>query len=370
MHPYNAPSRIFGLDLMRAAAIVMVLLAHALWLFPPTNHPLYDLITIAGFFGVEMFFVLSGFLIGRILYREFLGNDFTSRQVMSFLRRRWYRTLPNYYLILLVNIVLALALGYPVASSWRYFFFLQNFASPLLPFFPESWSLSVEEAAYLALPLVLLVAASFYKRTSYVFLATVLFVYALCIFAKIQYHHAAGATSMSDWNIGVKSVVIFRVDAILTGVLCAWSSLHFPVFWKRLRWIGLLSGIVGVGFLTFGVGALGWFINQQPFFWNVVYLPLTSLVFAGFLPALSHWKIGPPVAGRYITTVAILSYSMYLLHYSIVLQLIKHFLPEETSFNTLLAATAVYLIITFLLSALLYRYYEKPMTDLRDRTTT
>ena len=56
--------------------------------------------------GVEIFFVISGFLIGKIIYRIIQKDDFSFNDVREFWKRRWFRTLPNYYLVLLINILL------------------------------------------------------------------------------------------------------------------------------------------------------------------------------------------------------------------------------------------------------------------------
>jgi len=148
----NQNSRIFGLDLMRATAILMVVAGHCLWIYPQDDSLFHQLLQLFGFFGVEIFFVLSGFLIGKILYQLYLKEDFSLATVFYFLKRRWYRTLPNYYLVLLINIIIAGFIGYEMPQLWRYFFFLQNFKVSMLPFFTESWSLAVEEFAYVVLP--------------------------------------------------------------------------------------------------------------------------------------------------------------------------------------------------------------------------
>lgn len=368
-HP-NPPAvsdRIFGLDLMRASAIVMVLLAHGLWLFPESDRPIIQLLNLMGFFGVEMFFVLSGFLIGKILMRVFFQSDYGGKQVLHFLKRRWLRTLPSYYLILLVNIGIAAFIGYRIDGVWRYFFFLQNFAWPLMPFFPESWSLSVEETAYLVLPLSLLLISRLpSERKSGGFLGLILLLLGVGIAAKCGYHLHHGATSMAVWNLSLRSVVVFRIDAIFTGVLFGWVAVNYPRAWHFFRIPAAAVATVAVLFFVVGPGGLGLLIDRYPFFWNVIYLPLVSFSFAMFLPFLSQWKQGPGLIGRTVTFVAIISYAMYLLHYSVVLQLLKHYVAPATPIPMLLVFAGVYLMVTVVLSYLLYRYYEKPMTDLRD----
>src|SRR6478736_463243 len=94
--------RVFGLDLMRALAIIFVVMGHESMLEKAnTNFPWIRMLN-----GVELFFVLSGFLIGGILIKTFNSSDsFGIETIGDFWIRRWFRTLPNYYLVLVLNIV-------------------------------------------------------------------------------------------------------------------------------------------------------------------------------------------------------------------------------------------------------------------------
>ena len=364
----KSQNRIFGLDLMRAVAILLVLAGHCSWIFSESDAVFSPLLALSGFLGVEIFFVLSGFLIGRIIYRQFTESDFDRNAVLYFLKRRWFRTLPNYFLILMVNLIIAFFLNYKVDGLWQYFFFLQNFSAPMLPFFTESWSLSVEEFAYVILPLSLLGAFALSnaanRRTR--FLWVVLLLISIFLTTKIIYHANTANSTIDQWNLALKSVVIFRLDSIFIGVLAAWISVNFPGSWQRAAKILTVAGMAMIAFYTFGVGFLGLFIDRYPFFWNVVYLPLASVSIAFFLPVLSGWKTAKGVLKTPITFIALISYSMYLLHYGVVLQTMKHFVATENLTSTWrLVFTLVYIIVTIFFSALLYRYFEKPMTDMR-----
>jgi len=95
--------RVFGLDLMRALAIIFVVIGHGGWILDKanTNFPWIRFID-----GVELFFVLSGFLIGGILIKIFQNTESLNlNTIWDFWIRRWFRTLPNYYLVLVLNIV-------------------------------------------------------------------------------------------------------------------------------------------------------------------------------------------------------------------------------------------------------------------------
>jgi peptidoglycan/LPS O-acetylase OafA/YrhL len=363
-------NRIFGLDLMRALAITMVVLGHTAWIIPENEHFFYKLLLLSGFLGVEIFFVLSGFLIGKILYQLYLKEDFTIKTVFYFLKRRWYRTLPNYFLILLVNLAIASIVGYTASSWWKYFLFLQNLNTTMLPFFPESWSLSVEECAYILLPFFLLIFG-FITKPKYkkgFFLGSIMILIGIFFCTKMYYQATTFNTTLSQWNLSLKAVVVYRLDSIFIGVLGSWIYLNYTSLWQKSKSIFFVIGMVLFFFLFVGIGFLGWRIEAASLFWNVFYLPLLSVAVACFLPFLSEWKEEQSLIRKPITFMSLISYSIYLLHYSVILQLMKQYLIiEENNDIQLIAFLSCYILITIVLSYFLYRFYEKPMMNLRDK---
>ena len=281
----NLKERIFGLDALRATAILMVVSSHVLWIYPKSSAFIPTLFELFGFWGVELFFVLSGFLICYFLYQSYISDSFTIHYIFRFLKRRWFRTLPNYYLVLIVNIIIAFSIGYQIENIDLYFVFLQNFANKAPAFFPESWSLSVEEYAYLLLPCALLIGTfGLVKNKSKRFLIIVFSSFIILVFAKVVFNATQTISNLTDWNSNLKSVVIYRIDAVLVGVLAAWIRFNFEVFWKKYKMLFAFLGIGIFFFLLFGITSSNLRIEQSPFFWNVVYLPLTSFGFAFFFP--------------------------------------------------------------------------------------
>ena len=148
---------------MRASAITLVLLNHVA-LFFPACRSFFGIGLLAGYLGVELFFVLSGFLIGGILFRT-LTNERSTSILSNFWLRRWFRTLPNYFLFLLVNVAIALWLRGGTPSLLPYLFFFQNVTTHPQPFFVESWSLAVEEWFYILVPVLFLIAMKISPRS-------------------------------------------------------------------------------------------------------------------------------------------------------------------------------------------------------------
>ncbi|MFT4611062.1 MAG: peptidoglycan/LPS O-acetylase OafA/YrhL [Glaciecola sp.] len=366
----NYDKRIFGLDVMRAVAILLVVCSHAVWIFPQTKNVFTDLMSIAGVIGVEIFFVLSGFLIGRIIYNLFMSSKFSRKDMTYFWVRRWFRTLPNYYLILVFNVLLALFLGTSMPDNlWQYFFFMQNFSWEMPSFFGESWSLPIEEFAYIIGPLLLYLVLFLKLRInkSRLFFVITSLIIGFFMATKVLYNLNNPETDMVFWNVNLKAVTLYRIDAIYYGVLAAYVSLVQPHFWRQFRLLFLIVGGLLLLGLNFIIPSQQILIESHPFFWNVMYLPINSIAIALVLPVLSQLKSAPKLIAVPITIISLISYSMYLIHYSVVLQLMKYFFPTEgLSTSNLIAYLSIYVIITLVGSYALYAFFERPMTNLRD----
>lgn len=353
---------------MRAAAILFVVGSHSLWVFPEAIGSWTTLITFSGVLGVELFFVLSGFLIGRILFRIFTNAEFKRKHLTYFLIRRWFRTLPNYYLVLLINILLVLIIGRDLPDTLaQYFFFLQNLTSGMDIFFTESWSLPVEEFAYVLGPLLLLVAVLFgskHKRQQSFLWVTV----SLLIFffvTKVIFNANHVVTDLETWNIELRAVVLYRIDSIFYGVLFAYVSRIHPQRWKQYRVHSFFIG--SLLFLALHAAITTTSITETPWLFNIAYFPICSVSIALWLPLLSELTSAPRWISGPITFISIISYSMYLLHYSIILQLVNTYFPVAALPESMRPVFSVsYILLTMALSYVLYRFYEKPMMDLRD----
>jgi peptidoglycan/LPS O-acetylase OafA/YrhL len=355
---------------MRTIAILMVVAGHIKWIYPTANALVASALDVFAFLGVEVFFVLSGFLIGKIVYHLFVDHLYDFDALKWFLKRRWWRTLPGYYLVLVINALLAWLLWPSGINLTKYFLFLQNFSSAMPAFFPESWSLSVEEFSYFLLPLVL-VAGSRIKSTkskSNFFVLVVALLIAMGFCFRWMFYIQTHNTDLSIWNSSVKPIVIYRFDSIFLGILASWFSIRFPSLWSKQKVFASGLGMVLLASMFVGVGYFRWLIDTHPIFWNVFYFPLVSLSVVFFMPFLSGWKKTDYFIARWVQWISIRSYSIYLLHYSLLMQLMKNFWvinPDDTNKQYLF--TFIYLAILLILSHVFYSFYEKPMTDFRDR---
>lgn len=380
--------RVFGLDVMRAAAILIVVDAHAtialkdhysgtFW-----HHFLPD--------GVELFFVLSGFLIGGILIRSYEKKErFDRRLLLNFWTRRWFRTLPNYYLVLTGLI------GFALLRAWRsglqntlpngatlakYYLFLQNFATYVPDFFPETWSLAIEEWSYITLPLVLwLMHGLFSTRWSRqrIVLIAILFV---IIGTNLYRFFTAFQIPVSEGELGYRGIVLTRLDAISYGVLAAYAKHYFPVNWQNdtLRRRLLIAGLFLTMLAAFTssiiilkfYGDIGLF-PAYTFYKRTLYFPVIGLSMALLMPYMDGWRAATGIMARFgiaraITHISLISYSMYLLNLTPIMMTFVDRIPT-TSLTVGWLKVGLFWGLVLILSTLLFKFFEKPVTELRER---
>jgi peptidoglycan/LPS O-acetylase OafA/YrhL len=346
------------LDLCRALAIMLVLLSHGR-VFLRAAVPWTEYFRFGGFFGVELFFVLSGFLIGGILIR--LARQGGTHWLRGFYARRWFRTLPNYYLFVMVNVMLVVWGVRPGALNelWKYLVFVQNLFGPHPLFFPEAWSLAVEEVFYLVFPALFLLLG---RVTGWSHGRSILLVaIAVVVFSLLA--RVLAASSVDLWDEGIRKVVFLRFDALMVGVLLAW------VYDQRGHWLrvpGVAWGmvLVFVGTAVF-FGATPDAVLNESFFAKTIYLNLVPLGCAGVL-LIGIEREFPGRVSRVGRFVARISYSAYLVNIPVATTLVYLFGCCEgpvASFAMWLA----FMTLTLAISHVVYECYEKRFNALRDR---
>lgn len=231
--------RVFGLDLMRAIAILMVMISHSRVLFERHVEGA-DEIFMLGFISIELFFVLSGFLIGGILINQ-IGPESNGGDMRNFWVRRWFRTLPAYYFWLAIEIaVYAATKGAAVFSAFALHpFFLQTlvWSKPPIPF-NVTWSLVVEEWFYLITPIVLYVTCKLTKSRQTGFLVACAFM--IVAPALLRAYYAIGLDA--PWGPHIRDTAVVRLDAIAYGLLGAVLFRYYRPLWDKYRVPAFLIG--------------------------------------------------------------------------------------------------------------------------------
>lgn len=358
---YHHQTRFHGLDILRGIAILFVMIGHTTLLIPKVWKSWYQLFQLDG---VAFFFVLSGFLIGGILIRQTEKELFTFKKAKDFLIRRWFRTLPNYFVVLIFLIVFSYffdSLKYK-GFDWTYFFFMQNINQGTRGFFGESWSLAVEEYFYLFLALVMFILSNWLRvRTSLAFntiiIGTIVFVIALRIYL------------FSNTELFTKDIPFFtfcRFDSIMVGVLGSW------IFFNRTKINPFLAFIL----LIFGIGILIMlkFTAYKSDFLAIVYFPFfRSIAVLMMFPLFLIWQNKATIIERFLVFSGKISYSLYLINLCVVMYIVVEFAINKTwdksnfESRNWLFLIPFYWLVSYLLAMLLYYKVEMPFLKLRDK---
>jgi len=362
--------RSVGLDTLRASAIALVFMYHYMCFV--SGRPTFGVASVIGWSGVDLFFVLSGYLIANQLFAGLAQGQVLSAS--RFCARRALRTLPVFWLVLAAYLVWPGALGgREPPSVWRFLTFTQNLGLQAGTAFSHAWSLCVEEQFYVALPFLLWVVVAL-KRKGW--LLTLMHGWwllgALAVLGMI-------CRAVEWWNIGgahadgmeVMTFVYYatpcRFDEFLPGVALAMLKNFHPGLWGRITARGHLWMILGV----LGLSGVWWeaFAEASPsefgFFMTTFGYTLLSvsfglLVLAALSPATYLYRLSIPGA----ESLALWSYSIYLSHRPLANVLKNALVPLGVSEGVLLLVIALACIAV---GALLQQLVEAPIMRWRDR---
>jgi len=362
----NKSTRNFGLDLCRAIAILSVVFSHMLQHSVP---PLWlSGLSFLGMFGVDLFFCLSGFLIGRILIKE--SQDWyrdPQGGLLRFWYRRWMRTLPLYFFFLFVWLKWDWQGATTLGEQLPYLLFAQNLAWPMSDFFLLTWSLAVEEWFYYLFPLFILTVIGFGGSARHgVFLAIVGFI-VLPFLARILFIDQV--VGLENFDEGVRHIVVFRLDSIGFGVVIAYIYCYHRSFFESLakQWyLFLLLVVICVMAPKLHYPAIG----NSPL-WLSAYLSLSALAFAGLIPLFNNIEIKQTnYFTRFIQFTSKVSYSMYLGHIIAFIAVING-LNEFGILNNIYPhpwlVYPIFFFIVYFFATATYFGVERPVLYLRDK---
>ena len=365
-----ARPRMHGLDTLRSAAIVLVFMYHYMCFV--SHDATFGWASTAGWVGVDLFFVLSGYLIGNQLFAGVGSGRILSLPI--FYARRLLRTLPNYYLVLALYFLFPVVMGgNSPPQLWKFLAFTQNYQLTPGTAFSHAWSLCIEEQFYLLLPATVLLAARFGKsiRLAWILIGTLMLAgVVLRSVLWVKYGRIAdGAIDGYYPNVYYSSFC--RGDEFLPGIAVALLKNFHRGQWERLMRHG--QAILAVGLAATAVMACvlinfyyikdyGYGYFMSGFGYSLIAMCFAVLVLAALSPASLLYRIRMPGASH----LALWSYAIYLSHKPLATIIAKQLAAHGIAPGS---ATAVFIITAaaLLLGWLMYSLVERPFMSLRER---
>jgi len=355
--------RIHGLDTLRALAVTLVVLHH--YVLFVSNASTFGWVGEVGWVGVDLFFALSGYLIGNQIFAALKSPGGFS--LKHFYARRLLRTLPNYWVVLALYFLWPAFRGdAPLLPLWEYASFIQNFGLAPGSAFSHSWSLAIEEQFYMLLPalalLGVLLGGSLRLAWTGIALA---FVAGMLIRAGLWQEMAGQDQKLYFYFKYIYYSSLCRADELLAGVSLALLRNHHPLAWARLTRHGNLMACLGL--LACAV-AFWFFLDDRYGFGITVFgFPLMALGFSLLIvAAVAQGSLlrGLRVPGA--GPLALWSYAIYLLHKPLCVMAAGRM--ETQGYGAEHPLTIVALLVLSVASGwLLYRLVETPFMLLRER---
>ena len=330
----NQKDHLYSLDLLRGFSGYGVAFCH-LHAFIYNN----ALLEYFSLLFVEFFFVLSGF----VLYPQLIQVLNNKKNLFIFYKRRWIRTLPLYFItLILVASIFNDEFG---SDFFKYFFFVQKIIPNFLTsdYYPVAWSLSIEEFFYLLFPLVII----FFGRKNIIKKVIIFFIF-LILFKSFF------ATNVdSDF---FRTGTFFRFDAILLGFI-----LRF--FHDNIIKYKYLSTLLLILLLFVFWHSKNYVLsNNEDFFVKIAFIFLLQSI--SLLTLNTFLLFEPLMKTNFIKNFSILiskqTYSVYLIH------IIFIYLLEQIQlgiYNTVF----IYIISLFISSSLIFKFIEKPLLKVRPK---
>ncbi|AMP06350.1 acyltransferase family protein [Collimonas pratensis] len=367
MTEINATRRIYGLDTLRASAILLVMMSH--YGVVVSGKLTFGFLTSIGWMGVDLFFVLSGYLIGnQIMSTLARGNRFSLK---TFFARRLLRTLPAYYVVLAIYFMFPSALGGSnTPSIWRFLTFTQNIGLHFGETFSHSWSLCIEEQFYLILPVVALLIASFRKPVFWGWSAIAgVIIAGMAVRGMAWMNHGQNLINPADHAVYVYYSSFARFDELLPGVAIAMlRNFHGDLYSQIIRKGNLLLVCGAASFILTAylflnyreIDDYGFTFSMMTFGYPLLAASFALLTMSALSPNSLLNRLRVPGAEK----IALWSYAIYLVHKAIF----KLSLAPLSGWNIDAdgpVGVAIVMGISIFGGWLLYRLVETPFMQLR-----
>jgi peptidoglycan/LPS O-acetylase OafA/YrhL len=364
---------------MRVIAIITVVAYHVTWIFMGEQgiqlDPLFFAQSLCVFFGMDLFFVLSGFLIGSILLRSMSKSG--TADIGRFYVRRIFRTFPSYYLVLA-----ALAIAFPLTIAQRHHLgwevlygtnFLPLMRGQTVMFW--GWSLALEEQFYLTVPLLFFALQRLGTVRARLVLLTALWALALVIRLAIYFRHR-------PWTDGeLYGAVYFRThtrfDPLIAGIIIAVVHQRWGkelTEWLKAPLHRALLSLPGLGLLWVLLRPSMFGLENIQFVHLFAWGTLTSLMYFSLVPMalytggfVCRW-LSAPLFRR----MATLGYGVYLVHIPIIDHVMVPIAKAAQDRHVPMlivwpAALTCTMILSLSIGYVLHVLVEKPSLRIRER---
>jgi peptidoglycan/LPS O-acetylase OafA/YrhL len=348
--------RLQQIDLLRGIAALLVVFFH---------QPSIDYLNNVGWMGVDLFFVLSGYLISSLIFKEILKyNNF---QPVKFLIRRGFKIYPTFYFFLILTIVLRFVNSEPLPVSTILYeaTFTRNY---LGGFWAHTWTLCVEEHFYFLLAFVLYLVPVKKLENSVKINSAIITVLATCLLLRIgnfilESQYGTGSF-FNNWARNVHTM--YRLDALAFGVLISYN-LHygnkkFIAFFNKYKSSLLMVAIPAVLILpVYLTSELQLCILKTILYLGFGIILLAFVIDIKFYSGLK--KI--PVLNKCIDLIAyigLFSYPIYLIH-----PMIRDYVIKTLPFQDYRLVFIVYLLLSIVCGIVMYYYIEKIFLAIREK---
>jgi peptidoglycan/LPS O-acetylase OafA/YrhL len=349
-----------GLDFLRALAIIVVVIYHA----GIMGFPMPGRVHRWGWVGVDLFFVLSGYLIGGQLLASLARNQRIN--LKGFFARRALRIMPAYFVILAIYIFLPSWREYrEMYPWWKFLLSIQNIGLHGGTAFSHAWSLAVEDQFYLALPFILLFVDR-WPRSAWIIPCGIFFG-GIVLRTFLAYQHPAEISGVAfrDFQAWIYYPTWTRLDPLVFGVALAAVEKFRPTWWKRLTSSAVWLWLPGLALIVYALWlGEGEYLIVASAIWQ---FPLLAIGFAALLVCAQSDRL--PLRRVRIpgaAFIASIAYSAYLVQ-KLAIHAVAEFCRAHAIDLTSAAALIGVEVFVYAVATVLFLLVERPFLQLRHR---
>ena len=329
--------RLREIDFLRGVAIMLVLFSH---------QQRFTIAKNVGWIGVDLFFVISGFLVSGLLFKEY--KTFGTIKPVHFLIRRGFKIYPIYYIFYIPYLIPIFIMGdFQPIGFLADMTFTQNYVWGVGYAYAPSWSLAVEEHFYFILTFSICFVCTYYRRSSILnpihdnslgkFELTIITLMILCLavrlYTNIEYPELAVPTyTMSH----------LRMDSLLSGVLIAYLYHFKPLYLKNKlesnKRLLMIMALCAISWTPFAGEHHYWFFAKTIGF-TLLYFAFSVLFSTIILTPTINAKLDNMFSKRIVNIISNIgrcSYSIYVIHFFVIQRIEDVFVSNGLSTNSVI----------------------------------